>query len=66
MNIKKIIRLLPGMGGHAAPPPADDREPLLMDDYGNIRLNYNNPEVQKNILHQLKTYRNLPTGTRRG
>lgn len=37
-----------------------------MDDYGNIRLNYNNPEVQKNILHQLKTYRNLPTRTRRG
>lgn len=63
MTINKIFRMLPGMGGHAELPPADDKEPLLMDDYGNIRLNYNNPEVQKNILHQLKTYRKMPTET---
>lgn len=61
MNIRKIYEYWPIRRDNAPRPPvATEDGTLLMDEHGAIRINFDNPDVRKKILKQLKTYRNIP------
>ena len=57
MNFYRFTRLFPVQEAKSKTSKIDENDTLLMDEYGNIRLNYDNPQVREKILNQLRLYR---------
>ena len=60
MNFYRFTRLFPARKTKSEIPKIDENDTLLMDEYGNIRLNYDTPQVREKILNQLILYSNMP------
>ena len=60
MNFYIFTRLFTARKTKSEIPKIDENDTLLMDEYGNIRLNYDNPQVREKILNQLILYSNMP------
>ena len=60
MNFYRFTRLFPVQEAKSKTSKIDENDTLLMDEHGNIRLNYDNPQVQEKILNQLRLYSNMP------
>ena len=64
MNFYRFTRLFPVQEAKSKTSKIDENDTLLMDEYGNIRINFDNPQVQEKILDQLRTYRDMPKRTK--
>lgn len=60
MNFYRFTRLFPVQEAKSKTSKIDENDTLLMDEHGNIRLNYDNPQVREKILNQLRLYSNMP------
>ena len=60
MNFYRFTRLFPVQEAKSKTSKIDENDTQLMDEYGNIRLNYDNPQVREKILNQLRLYSNMP------